>query len=162
MNAAKIHRISNWCYNNHLRMISKIFQFILFAVHGCRIPPYTIIGKGTSFTAKGMGVIMNGKEIIGENCQIGHQVKFLGKAPYHNCAKVGNNVFISSGAVIMGNVIIEDDCIIGANSVVTKSLRKGSIVAGIPATIIGTRINKNDISGKEITEDLKNSYQKFL
>ena len=80
---------------------------------------------------------MNGDEIIGENCQIGHHVKMLRKNPYKECAHIGNNVYISSGAVIMGNVIIEDNVIIGANAVVTKSIPAGSIVGGIPAKIIG-------------------------
>ena len=81
---------------------------------------------------------MNGDEIIGENCQIGHHVKMLRKNPYKNCAHIGNNVYISSGAVIMGNVIIEDNVIIGANAVVTKSIPAGCIVGGIPAKIIGS------------------------
>ena len=37
----------------------------------------------------------------------------------------------------MGNVIIEDDVIIGANAVVTKSIPAGCIVGGIPAKVIG-------------------------
>ena len=109
----------------------------MFMFHGSRVPAKTKIGKGTRFTARGMGVIMNGDEIIGENCQIGHHVKMLRKNPYKECAHIGNNVYISSGAVIMGNVIIEDNVIIGANAVVTKSIPAGSIVGGIPAKIIG-------------------------
>lgn len=109
----------------------------MFWGHGSRIPAKVKIGKGTKFTARGMGVIMNGDEIIGENCQIGHHVKMLRKNPYKNCAHIGNRVWIGSGAVIMGNVIIEDNVIIGANAVVTKSIHSGCIVGGIPAKVIG-------------------------
>ena len=132
-----LYRIANWCYCHKVPLVPTICRFLMFVIHGSRIPEHTKIGKGTKFTARGMGVIMNGNEIIGENCQIGHHVKMLRKNPYKNCAIIGNNVYISSGAVIMGNVKIEDDVIIGTNSVVTKSVPKGCIVGGIPAKIIG-------------------------
>lgn len=38
---------------------------------------------------------------------------------------VGNNVTIYTGAVLAGNIHIGDDCIIGANSVVTKDCEAG-------------------------------------
>lgn len=137
-NLIRIHRISHWCFKNKIIIIPSLIRLYIFIIHGSRLPAKTKIGKGTLFTAKGMGVIFNGDEEIGENCQIGHHVKMLRKNPYKNCAKVGNNVFISSGAVIMGNVIIGDNVIISANCVVTKSVPENSIVAGIPAKIIGS------------------------
>lgn len=51
--------------------------------------------------------------------------------------KVGDNVFIGMGALVLPNVTIGSNCIIGANSVVTKSVPDGSIVAGNPARLIG-------------------------
>lgn len=50
---------------------------------------------------------------------------------------VGNNVFIGARSIIMPNVTIEDNCIIAAGSVVTKNVKAGSIVGGVPAKIIG-------------------------
>lgn len=132
-----LYRIANWCYRHKIPVVPTLCRLSMFMFHGSRVPAKTRIGKGTRFTARGMGVIMNGDEIIGENCQIGHHVKMLRKNPYKECAHIGNNVYISSGAIIMGNVIIEDNVIIGANAVVTKSIPTGSIVGGIPAKIIG-------------------------
>ena len=51
--------------------------------------------------------------------------------------KVGNNVYIGNCALILPGVTIEDNVIIGAGSVVTKSIERGMIVAGNPARIIG-------------------------
>ena len=52
---------------------------------------------------------------------------------------IGNNVTIFPGAKIIGPVIIGDNCIIGANSVVNKSFPADSIIAGAPARLIRTR-----------------------
>lgn len=132
-----LYRIANWCYRHHIPFIPALCRLCMFMFHGSRVPAKTTIGKGTKFTARGMGVIMNGDEVIGENCQIGHHVKMLRKNPYKNCAHIGNNVYISSGAVLMGNIKIGNNVIIGANSVVTKSVPDNCIVGGVPAKIIG-------------------------
>lgn len=50
---------------------------------------------------------------------------------------IKDNVYIGSGAYIMPGVTIESNVIIGARSVVTKSVPSGVIVAGNPAKIIG-------------------------
>jgi acetyltransferase-like isoleucine patch superfamily enzyme len=47
--------------------------------------------------------------------------------------RIGNDVMIGANAVIMPGVWIQDRCVVGAGSVVTKSVPAGSIVAGVPA-----------------------------
>lgn len=49
---------------------------------------------------------------------------------------IGDNVWIGENVVIMPNVTIGECCIIGANSVVTKSFPKNSVLAGVPAKFI--------------------------
>lgn len=51
--------------------------------------------------------------------------------------KIGNYTFVGEGAMIMPGVTIGDDCIIGAGSVVTKSVPDNTIVAGNPIRVIG-------------------------
>ncbi|MBY0487468.1 MAG: acyltransferase [Flavobacteriaceae bacterium] len=50
--------------------------------------------------------------------------------------KIENNVWVGEGVVIMPGVTIGENSIIGANSVVTKSVPKNSVFAGIPAKFI--------------------------
>lgn len=52
--------------------------------------------------------------------------------------RVGNDVFIGAGALILPNVTIGNGCIIGANAVVTKDVEPGTIVAGNPARVVST------------------------
>jgi carbonic anhydrase/acetyltransferase-like protein (isoleucine patch superfamily) len=65
---------------------------------------------------------------LGNNVSIGHN------AIVHGC-KVGNNVLIGMGAIVMDNVIIEDNCLIAAGSVVLEGthIQSGSLYAGVPA-----------------------------
>lgn len=51
---------------------------------------------------------------------------------------IGEYVTIGMGARIMGhkNITIGNNCVIGANAVVTKSIPDNSVVVGIPAKII--------------------------
>jgi acetyltransferase-like isoleucine patch superfamily enzyme len=54
--------------------------------------------------------------------------------------KIGNNCWIGSKTTILDGVIIEDGCIIGAGSVVTRSTCKtNGIYAGVPAKLIKSR-----------------------
>lgn len=43
---------------------------------------------------------------------------------------------IGAGAVILGDIYIGDNSIIGANAVVTHSVPENSIAVGVPAEII--------------------------
>lgn len=63
--------------------------------------------------------------IIHQNCTIGDR---NGGRPI-----IGNNVIIYVGAMLLGNITIGDNSIIGANSVVTKNCPPNSIMVGTPA-----------------------------
>lgn len=51
---------------------------------------------------------------------------------------VGNNVFIGFKSTILPGVKIGDNCVIGANSVVTKDIPNNSVYAGNPAHFISS------------------------
>ena len=66
----------------------------------------------------------------------------LGKLPKTDLAfireiKIGKNVFIGMGAIIMPGTTIHDNVIIGAGSVVRGDIPSDSIVIGNPGKIIG-------------------------
>lgn len=152
-NAIFFYRIARWFLKHKIPFIPSLMQLIVFVIYGSRVPYKCHIGAGSFFVAKGMGVQLHDNTVIGSNCSIGFGSKMLGKSPYINVPKIGNNVFISSGAVIVGPVVVEDDVIIAPNAVVTKSVPKGSIVGGIPAKIIGSIYDlPYNISDNEATD----------
>lgn len=61
--------------------------------------------------------------------------KFHGGIPDSNPPTIGNNVFIGTGAVVIGPINIGDNEIIGANTVVTKDVPANCYAVGSPAII---------------------------
>ena len=79
-------------------------------------------------------VILNG--YVGEGC-VFHGNNVLGNkrtGDSTSIPRLGKNVDVGIGAMIIGDVKIADDCIIGAGAVVTKSfIEPGAVIVGIPA-----------------------------
>ena len=64
-----------------------------------------------------------------------HQVE-PGAAQYKGPTIVGNNVWLGRNAAVLPGVTIGDGAVIGANSVVTKSIPPNSFAAGAPAQVL--------------------------
>ena len=62
--------------------------------------------------------------------------------------KVGNNVWFGAGVSVMPGVIIGDDVVIGAGSIVTKDIPNGVVAVGNPCKVLRT-----------ITEEDKQKYR---
>ena len=86
-----------------------------------------------------VGAIPDGGVVLGEDGKIFQGVTIGSKWSKASCLgeapRIGNNVMIGAGAVILGNITIGDDSIIGANAVVTHSIPKNSLAVGVPAII---------------------------
>lgn len=88
-------------------------------------------------------VVISSIARIGRGCKILSDVTIGGQGRYdvHGAPTIGDRVFIGSGAKIIGCISVANDCVIGANAVVTKSITEpGITVAGNPAK----KVNKND------------------
>jgi maltose O-acetyltransferase len=50
--------------------------------------------------------------------------------------RIGNNVWIGGGAIVLPGVTIGDDAVVGAGSVVTRDVAPATLVAGNPARVL--------------------------
>jgi serine O-acetyltransferase len=106
-------------------------------VNGISIEPQARIGEGL-YVVHGGSVRIAGRSVIGNNCNISHEVT-LGVAIREKkraAPVLGNRVFIGPGAKLFGDIVIGDDVAIGANAVVNKSLPDRAVAVGVPARII--------------------------
>ncbi|RII27938.1 MAG: acetyltransferase [Geobacter sp.] len=59
--------------------------------------------------------------------------------------KIGRNCWIGSKVTVLDAVTIGDGCVIAAGSVVTKDMPENSIIAGVPAKVIKSRVDSHVI-----------------
>ena len=99
---------------------------------GFSIPP-GVFEEGLSIAHYGT-IVVTSKAKVGKNCRIQEGVT-IGKTNGSQKGPVlGDNVYLGSGAKIIGDVIIADDVAIGANAVVVKSITEpGTTWGGVPA-----------------------------
>ena len=81
-----------------------------------------------------VGIVISDRATIGKNCTLYQNVTLGRKGEY--APTLGDNVTIYANAVIIGNVHIGDNAIIGAGSVVLKDVPAGEVWAGNPAHFI--------------------------
>lgn len=136
MNALKLYHIARWCYLHKIPFLPRIFSILNVWMYSCKVPYRLPIGKGTKFAAGGLCLNLNAHS-IGEGCVIGTMCVMMRSFPWKGLPKIGNRVYISHGCKFVGPVVVEDNAMIAANCVVTKSVPKNAIVAGVPAKIIG-------------------------
>jgi acetyltransferase-like isoleucine patch superfamily enzyme len=113
---------------------------------GTRIGSFCDIGKNVTI---GRNCIIQAHVTISNECQIGDNV-FIGpntsllndKFPHSKCPTpsiIRDNVVIGGCVTILPNVIVHENSVIAAGSVVTKDIPPNMVVKGIPAKPIMTR-----------------------
>jgi len=137
-------RFAGYCRSHRLlRAVSKCVTFIVLHQSlktGIQINPGATIGAGLYIPHYG-GIVVNPQTVIGKNCYLSHNV-LIGKVHAGKRAGVpviGNDVFIGTGAVILGNIKVGNNAAIGVNSVVINDAPSGVFVAGVPAKIVAQR-----------------------
>lgn len=101
------------------------------------------IGPGL-FIQHGFATIISAKS-IGKKAWINQQVT-IGFSNDTDCPVLLDNVVVSAGAKVIGNITIGNNVIIGANAVVVKSVPDNCTVVGVPAYIVrrnGTKVHEN-------------------
>ena len=138
---------------------------------GCNFSGNIKIGYATTL---GYRNLLGGTISIGKYCQLGvdvalhatnHPISFmttyinqnlfdgqLKQLKEVNNIKIGHDVWLGHGVIIVGNVTIGNGAIVAAGSVVTKDVAPYTIVAGVPAKEIRKRFLDSIIQEIEVLQ----------
>ena len=147
------YRIAHAIYKLPVPILKQILQvFSLFwqksieIVTGISIPASVEIGHSFYIGHFG-GIFLNAKTQIGNNCNIsqGVTIGVSGLGDKRGVPIIGNNVYIGANAVIAGKILIKDNVLIAACSLVNKDIETNSVVLGIPAIKISEKSSEGYI-----------------
>lgn len=131
------HRLANFLYRIHLKLLARIVSQWTKFTTGIEIHPAAKIAPGV-FIDHGEGVVIGETAEVGtgtvlyQGCTLGGTGKEVGKRH----PTVGENCVISAGAKILGNITIGDYAKVGAGAVVLRNVPAHATVVGVPARIV--------------------------
>ncbi len=105
--------------------------------YGFQIPSTTEIGEGFYIGHFGT-VVINGGAKIGKNCTITHGITIgqANRGKLKGCPTIGDNVWIGTGVVIVGKIMIGSNVLIAPNTFVNIDVPDNSLVLGNPCRIV--------------------------
>lgn len=127
------YKIAHYLYIHKHYILARLISERGKKKTGIEIHPGAIIGKNL-FIDHGYGVVIGETTIIGDNVIMYQGVTLggTGKEIGKRHPTVEDNVFIGSGAKILGNITLGENSKIGANAVILKDVPSNSTVVGIP------------------------------
>jgi serine O-acetyltransferase len=154
------HRLSHWMWRQKLHLVARLSSQFFRWITGIEIHPGAQIGHRLLID-HGLGVVIGETSVVGDDVTIYQGVTLggTGKERGKRHPTVGNHVSIGSGAKLLGNITIGDNCRVGAGSVVLRDVPENSTIVGVPGHIVlrnGRRVVITDL--KEISDPMSDVF----
>jgi serine O-acetyltransferase len=81
------------------------------------------------------GIVIHPEVSFGDRCGIMHNVTVGMNMDRPGVPRIGDDVFIGTGAVVIGNIVVGDGALIAANSLVFFDVPADALAMGVPAVI---------------------------
>jgi glycosyltransferase involved in cell wall biosynthesis/serine acetyltransferase len=133
-------------YIHRIPLLPRILEKLNMLIFHCYIPVEAEIGEGFEVGYWGVGVVIHPRARIGRNVFVANGVTVGGRNESPRLPTIEDDVFVATGAKLLGDITVGRGSVIGANAVVIRSVPPRSIAVGVPA-----RISKENIDGREYT-----------
>ncbi len=122
----------------HIPVLPRFISLFVRWWTGIEIHPAAQIGEGF-FIDHGAGVVIGETAVVGKNVTLYQGVTLGGtgnEKSHKRHPTLGDNVFVGSGAKILGPITVGANSRIGANSAVLKNVPENATVTGMRARIV--------------------------
>ena len=144
--AVAVYRVERWVRSQRglpalwVRLIAGMLAMLIRNVYGIELPSRARIGRRFKISHQS-GIVIAPSTRIGDDCRIRQNVTIGGLGSLNQGAaavapRLGNRVYVASGAVLVGDITIGDDVHIGPNAVVMTDVPEGATVFARPAQVI--------------------------
>lgn len=131
-----VYRISHLLYKFKIPLLPLIFSRLIQVLYAVDID-YRAKIEGGVVIIHGVGLVIGYKAYVSKGTIMYHQITLGEKGTKINDGHpfIGRNVILGAGCKLLGDIKIGDNCIIGANTVILKSVERNSIVKVLPNQI---------------------------
>jgi serine O-acetyltransferase len=126
--------------HRRLARAAKLANYLCFRAI---LPPEARVDSAVLLEHYGLGIVVHPNSVLGQDCQLWHHVTLAVMAPVGGDVGIvlGPRVSIGAGSTVIarqqsGTLEIGEGTVIGAGSVVTRSLPAHVVAAGNPAQVI--------------------------
>lgn len=136
MHAIWAYRLSHKAWIHGHRLLAQLIRYGARMATGVEIHPGAVIGHHLLID-HGTGVVIGETAVIGDDVIMHHQVTLGGRVntPGKRHPTIGDRVYIGAGAMILGNITVDADSVVGAFTLVLHDVPKSSVAVGNPARI---------------------------
>jgi len=136
--ALATYRVMHALWQQDKTVLALQLQQRMSSIFDVDIHPATQIGSGIMLD-HATGIVIGETAIVGNNVSLMQGVTLggTGKAGGDRHPKVRDGVLISVGATVLGNIEVGEGAQIAAGSVVLKPVPAHTMIAGVPAEIVG-------------------------
>ena len=135
-NAELRERIMNRFAGRHFPVLIHPSAVVAHGVNigeGSAVMAGAVINSGARV---GKGCIINTSSSVDHDCVVGDYTHISVGAHLGGTVTVGSRTWIAIGVSVINNIDICDGCMVGAGSVVVKSIEKPGTYVGVPAKLI--------------------------
>ncbi len=138
------YRVGNWCYRHKVPLVPKMMKAASRVVYSSYLPSECTIGRDSMLGYGGLGTVVHPRAVIGSNVMVGPHVTIGGRSHQDAVPVIEDDVFIGTGACILGGITVGRGAVVGANAVVISDVPPRCVVAGVPARIIATDVESSE------------------
>jgi serine O-acetyltransferase len=129
-----LYRVRAWLQRARVPILPTVIHRICMAFLDMSIGDYVVLGEGV-YVPHGY-VVIDGPVTIGRRCVLCPWVTIGLTFRAFEAPRLGDRVFVGTGAKILGPITVGDGAIIGAGAVVLEDVAPNTTVAGVPARVI--------------------------
>lgn len=138
LQAVLVYRFQAWCRSKRIPLVPVLCRKLTMLLSGISIGDSVRIGPGVLLNHG--HIVIDGTVTVGAHCSIAPFVTLGldtgGSDPSFAGPTLGDNVFIGTGAKVLGAVSIGDNARIGANAVVLQDVPANCTAVGVPARVL--------------------------
>ncbi|RZL58049.1 MAG: serine acetyltransferase [Pedobacter sp.] len=137
-------RVAKWTRSSLTLTILFFWYFVIYKaciewLTGVEISLRATLGRGLRLES-GRGTMIDNETVIGVNCTI-RQLTTIGRKKlidntFSSPPVIGDRVDIGVNVTVIGNIDIGNNVVLGAGTVITKSVSDNSVMVGNPARLL--------------------------